>query len=120
MIKVLIQVLIRKNYDKKNKDTVIVGKYRPNAFGLSDMIGNVWEWCSDWYDPFYYKDSPEQDPQGPSHGQFRIVRGCSFLSEEEQCRVANRTIFNPGLILDGRGFRIAVSEKQTKETKTIK
>jgi formylglycine-generating enzyme required for sulfatase activity len=50
------------------KRTCAGGKYPPNPFGLYDMHGNVWEWCSDWFDPAYYKNSPAVDPKGPAQG----------------------------------------------------
>jgi formylglycine-generating enzyme required for sulfatase activity len=57
-----------------------VGQKKPNGFGLYDMIGNVWEMCSDWEDDAYYANSPLTDPQGPSSGTSRIVRGLSVFS----------------------------------------
>ena len=54
-----------------------VGQKRPNGYGLYDMLGNVWEWCGDWYQEDYYKVGPSTDPKGPTSGQFRALRGGS-------------------------------------------
>jgi formylglycine-generating enzyme required for sulfatase activity len=79
--------------------TTRVGSYGPNAWGLYDMHGNVAEWCSDYYDPDYYKNSPKQDPKGPANGVlktdfhnefYRVVRGGCWLDEARACRAAYR------------------------------
>ncbi|MEW6733628.1 MAG: formylglycine-generating enzyme family protein [Acidobacteriota bacterium] len=101
------------NFDNK-KGAVEVGRYRPNRFGLYDMLGNVWEWCADWYDEKYYGNTIAQNPPGPNQGQYRVLRGCSWLSTSDQCRIANRAWYNPGYILDGRGFRIALRRRVEK------
>ena len=72
--------------------TTAVGSYRPNAFGLYDMHGNVEEWCSDWYDEKYYATSPPENPAGPSSGSERVVRGGAGVDRPVSCRSAARSL----------------------------
>ncbi len=62
------------------KFTAPVGGFPPNPFGLYDVHGNVWEWCSDWYGEDYYAHSPVDDPQGPESGEMRVRRGGAWNS----------------------------------------
>ena len=60
--------------------TAPCGNYEANQWNLYDMLGNVWEWCEDWFDADYYKRSPKEDPHGPGIGDFRVFRGGSWGS----------------------------------------
>ncbi len=73
------------------KRTTVVGSYQPNAFGLYDMHGNVWEWCNDIYNADYYKITPSIDPKGPQEeSKARVIRGGAWDEKAYKCRSADR------------------------------
>ncbi|GAX59244.1 hypothetical protein SCALIN_C01_0175 [Candidatus Scalindua japonica] len=85
-----------------------VGSKQPNGIGLYDMMGNVWEWCSDWYDKRYYDVSPAKDPQGPSEGHGRVLRGGGWRSKDKGLRTTDRNDFIPTeKKFSDIGFRLA-------------
>ena len=83
-----------------------VGLKKPNAFGLYDMHGNVYEWCHDYYEEDYYKQSPEKDPTGPTSGSFRVFRGGSWIISTRFTRSARRGRLVAADRYGGNGFRL--------------
>jgi uncharacterized protein (TIGR02996 family) len=91
------------------KRTCPVGRYPPNAFGLYDMHGNIWEWCGDWYHESYYRRSPPRDPPGPAAGEAHLLRGGSWIDASWHCRSADRSRSEA---LHYVGVRVALSAGQ--------
>ncbi|MCP5004307.1 MAG: formylglycine-generating enzyme family protein [Planctomycetes bacterium] len=105
------------NYPYKNNPkgkfvgkTTPVGTYPPNEWKLSDMHGNVWEWCNDWYEKEYYKNSPVNDPTGPDTGSGRVIRGGSWIISAGLCRSSYRYDFGPSFDYDFLGFRLVLPQ----------
>ncbi|WP_306208343.1 formylglycine-generating enzyme family protein [Actinoplanes sp. RD1] len=88
--------------------TAPVRSYAPNGLGLFQPVGNVWEWCADWFSPHYYSRSPVDDPRGPSLGAARVIRGGSYLCHDSYCnryRNAARSSNTPDSSTGNTGFR---------------
>ena len=95
------------NAEDAGKDYIQpVGGKKPNAWGLHDMHGNVYEWCQDWCDGDYYADSPAADPAGPRSGLIRVVRGGAWYDVPAGCRSATRGGDFPSHTSGCYGFRV--------------
>ena len=93
---------------KSQEKTLPVGSFSPNAWGLYDMHGNVWEWCNDWYGS--YSITAQTNPQGSNSGKYKIRRGGSWLNYARVCRSAYRSNSTPSYHNDFIGFRVVSSE----------
>jgi len=87
--------------------THVVGTRTPNAWGMYDMLGNVFEWCSDWYDD--YPTGSLEDPWGNAEGTNRVFRGDSWTNRARYARAANRSWDAPDRCRDDIGFRLVRS-----------
>jgi formylglycine-generating enzyme required for sulfatase activity len=96
---------------KKNSGgkTHPVGRKKPNGFGLYDMMGNVFEWCGDWFAVDYYEKSPGTDPTGPAETELRTIRGTAWMVDAVLVRSAYRNRSRPMDRDNMTGFRVAAS-----------
>jgi len=94
-------------------ETKPVGLKKPNAWGLYDMSGNIYEWCQDWFKAGYYKDcfrkGTVEDPHGPDSGPYRVFRGGGFVNTARFCRVSNRFDNLPPFRYPYVGFRLVLA-----------
>jgi formylglycine-generating enzyme required for sulfatase activity len=91
--------------------THAVGTKNANAYGLFDMLGNVWEWVGDWYDPNYYQGGAMENPTGPASGQEKVLRGGSWIVDPKLLRVSDRYSIKPDARSDYFGFRCVWTPK---------
>jgi formylglycine-generating enzyme required for sulfatase activity len=120
----------RANYADKNKDfewrdrnadggykyVAPVGTYEPNGFGLYDMAGNALEWVRDYYGEDYYRYTPEIDPEGPGHGENRVMKGGEWTFGAVNLRCAFRGWARPDLAIYNGGFRVAIDLASSQRT----
>ncbi len=93
--------------------------YRPNGYGLYNTVGNVWEWCADWFSPGFHHTGPRQDPAGPATGNARVMRGGSHMCHDSYCnryRVAARSSNTPDSSTGNIGFRVAADVAESSQS----
>ncbi|MEN8121955.1 MAG: SUMF1/EgtB/PvdO family nonheme iron enzyme [Bacteroidota bacterium] len=89
-----------------NNEINKVGSKKPNALGIHDMQGSLWEWCSDWYDAEFYSKSKRKNPQNIGKADFKVIRGGSWANDKAMLRITNRNALNQNVNKINLGFRI--------------
>jgi formylglycine-generating enzyme required for sulfatase activity len=92
------------------KSTAPAGNTPPNAFGITDRHGNVQEWVNDWYEEYYYFESPPVDRSGPARGVLKVARGGCWGMNSGDCRSTARRPYPPDTHSDTIGFRVVMIE----------
>ncbi|MFO0451659.1 MAG: formylglycine-generating enzyme family protein [Pseudomonadota bacterium] len=109
-----LDYLKNRQYPDKLGGTRKVRQKEPNGWGLYDMLGNVWEWCEDWYGG--YSLPSELDPTGPTQGTLRVIRGGGWIDPARVLRSACRSWLAPGYGSYALGFRLLSSARPAKST----
>lgn len=101
------------SFNDQHRDTAPVKSYETgrSPLGVYDMLGNVMEWTADWYDRKAYASAPNTNPRGPASGDYKVIRGGSWLSGPDDTSVTYRTFFSPGVVQATLGFRCAADVK---------
>ncbi|MBI3583540.1 MAG: formylglycine-generating enzyme family protein [Nitrospinae bacterium] len=108
-----------KNQNDGYKNTSPVKQYKPNGVGLYDMTGNVWEWCSDWYDVRYYSESLKNNPKGPSSGQYKMYRGGAWNNIPWHMRASSRNEYERSDRNTNLGFRLVLTTRRLYDKKSF-